>query len=304
MTISAVERDTGIGKETLRVWERRYGFPAPSRDAHGERLYPAAQVERLRQIKRLMDLGFRPGRLVGASDEELAALSAPATTVAASAGAASGGPLAAALERILASIRTHDAAALRQALAQAMMRQGLHGFVRETVAALNVAVGEAWMRGEIEVFEEHLYTEQMQAVLRQAIASLPRPQPGRPRVLLTTVPEEQHVLGLLMAEALLTLEGAACTSLGTQTPLLDIRRAAEAQRADIVALSFSAAFPGRQIGPLAAQLRALLPAPVALWIGGSGAERLPPSAGVRALPRLDDAVAALAEWRDGHPARD
>lgn len=302
MTISAVERDTGIGKETLRVWERRYGFPAPSRDAHGERLYPAAQVERLRQIKRLMDLGFRPGRLVGASDEELAALSAPAPTD--PAGTADGSPLTGPLDGILATVRAHDATALRQALAQAMMRQGLHGFVRETVAALNVAVGEAWMRGEIEVFEEHLYTEQMQAVLRQAIASLPRPQPGRPRVLLTTVPEEQHVLGLLMAEALLTLEGAACTSLGTQTPLLDIRRAAEAQQADIVALSFSAAFPARQVGPLAAQLRALLPAPVALWIGGSGAERLAPSTGVRALPRLDDAVAALAEWRDGHPARD
>ena len=73
MNISAVERDTGLGKDTLRVWERRYDFPQPVRDANGERLYPAEQVERLRQIKRLMDQGHRPGRLFAASAEELLA---------------------------------------------------------------------------------------------------------------------------------------------------------------------------------------------------------------------------------------
>ena len=31
-TISDVERDTGVAKETLRVWERRYDFPQPLRD--------------------------------------------------------------------------------------------------------------------------------------------------------------------------------------------------------------------------------------------------------------------------------
>ena len=41
--IAAVERDTGLSKDVLRMWERRYGFPVPERDANGERLYPAAQ---------------------------------------------------------------------------------------------------------------------------------------------------------------------------------------------------------------------------------------------------------------------
>ena len=50
LTIAAVERDTRIGKDTLRVWERRYGFPAPLRDSNGERLYPLDQVEQLRHI--------------------------------------------------------------------------------------------------------------------------------------------------------------------------------------------------------------------------------------------------------------
>ena len=72
--IAAVERDTGLSKDVLRMWERRYGFPTPDRDANGERSYPAEQVEHLRLIKRLLDQGHRPGKLLAASPEALAAL--------------------------------------------------------------------------------------------------------------------------------------------------------------------------------------------------------------------------------------
>ncbi|MGE0073534.1 MAG: MerR family transcriptional regulator, partial [Thiomonas sp.] len=73
--IAAVERDTGIGKDTLRVWERRYGFPRPQRDAAGDRLYPLDQVEQLRLIKRLLDCGHRPAQIVGLPIDRLDALS-------------------------------------------------------------------------------------------------------------------------------------------------------------------------------------------------------------------------------------
>ena len=32
LNISAVERETGLSKDVLRIWERRYGFPRPGRD--------------------------------------------------------------------------------------------------------------------------------------------------------------------------------------------------------------------------------------------------------------------------------
>ena len=291
--ISATERETGIGKDTLRVWERRYDFPRPDRDANGERLYPAEQVDRLRLLKRLMDQGHRPGRLMAASEEELQALCAPVAA-----------PILTeavdeAMQRqLLALVKAHDVPQLRSALNQAMLRQGLQGFVLHTLSPLNHAVGEAWMRGEFEIFEEHLYTEQVQALLRQAIATLPSGS-GSPRILLTTVPEEQHGLGLLMAEALLALDGARCVSLGTQTPLFDIAMAARSQLADVVALSYSSAYPARQIAPQLAQLRALLPGHVELWAGGGGAglARLPAQAGVLVMPLLPDALAALVGWR-------
>src|SRR6266704_4968335 len=118
------------------------------------------------------------------------------------------------------------------------MKQGLQRFVLDTITPLNQAVGTAWMHGELQVFEEHLYTEQLQVALRTAINAFPR-QTCVPKVLLTTFPGEQHGLGLLMVEAMLVPEGVQCISLGTQTPIDDIRNAALAHKVHVVALSFS-----------------------------------------------------------------
>ena len=250
LPIAAVERDTGLSKDTLRVWERRYGFPRPERDGAGDRIYPPEQVSRLHTIRRLMDAGHRPGRIVALPPEALQALfdAAPAAPVAAD--------TAPALENYLALIGQHDIHKLRRALGQDLLRLGLVAFVTHLVAPLNTAVGEAWMQGRFQVFEEHLYTECLTGVLRHAIAGIAPPQGrGAPRVLLTTVPQEAHGLGLLMVEALLALEGCHCLSLGPQTPLADIAHAARVHESDIVALSFTAVQSPHTV---VAALRALL----------------------------------------------
>lgn len=294
--IAAVERDTGLSKDVLRMWERRYGFPVPGRDSNGERSYPPEQVERLRLIKRLMDAGHRPGKLIATPAEELSML-APRRTAPGTATRNAGA--SGELDELLALIKQHDGSAYLQAMQQLLARQGLQRFVQDTVAPLTRHVGEAWEEGSVEVFEEHLFTELTKRLLRQAISTLPGGQ-RKPRIVLTSVPDEPHVLGLLMAEALLALEGAECIPLGTQMPLLEIGRAAEAHHADIVALSFSTAFPQRRIPGLLQQLRVLLPATSELWAGGGGVARVGKMDGVVLLPALDDAVRVLTGWRTAH----
>ena len=290
--IAAVERDTGLSKDVLRMWERRYGFPEPERDGNGERLYPETQVERLRLIKRLMDQGHRPGKLMAASPEELAQL-APRRPASRQMGAEIDGED---LGELLILIKQHDAAGYQQAMQQRLARQGFQSFVQDTVAPLTRRVGEAWEDGSFEVFEEHLFTELTKRLLRQAIAALPGGVRS-PRILLTSVPDEQHVLGLLMAEGLFVLEGAECIPLGTQMPLLEIGHAAVAHQASIVALSFSIAFRSRQIPGLLQQLRQILPTTIELWVGGRGVCGLAPIAGIRLLSGLDSTIGALADWR-------
>ncbi len=294
-SISDVERDTGVPKETLRVWERRYAFPQPARDANGERVYPDEQVQRLRLVKRLLDTGYRPGKVIPLSTEELSELAAKTATR---------GPAPDAndpeLRQCLDYLKQHQMPELRQRLAQAQLQLGLQRFVLELVAPLTTLVGNAWAAGELAVFEEHLFAELLQSVMRNAILAANQQigqRDARPRILLTTVPQERHGLGLLMAEALFAMEGAHCVSLGVQTPLGDIVQAARLQRADVVALSFSSASTPRATFDNVTELQSRLGADTPVWAGGHCAFLTRRQLGPNCVLDLYDIPGAIARWR-------
>ncbi len=275
LSIAAVERDTGLSKDTLRVWERRYGFPTPARDDIGERSYALDQVERLRVVKRLLDAGHRAGRVVRLPLEQLRQLAESTVDHP----RRRPEPMLSADDRsrLVALVRQHDAQALRAALTLQLSAHGVRAFVIDVVAPLTAAVGEAWMRGELAIFEEHLYSQSLEQVLRQALASVPAPPAPGPCVLLTTLPGEPHGMGLLMAEAILALEGCRCLPLGPQTPVIEIAHAARSVHADAVALGFAGVHTLKQALDGLAELRAALPASTALWAGGRvpGLDRKP-----------------------------
>jgi len=298
LSIAAVERDTGLSKDTLRVWERRYGFPAPARDALGERAYTLEQVEKLRLVKRLMDAGHRPGRIVPQPMADLQALSE--STVDA---VLHGAPVArrdVELGALMEFVRRHDRSALRGELTRQWLALGITRFVSELVSPLITAVGDAWIRGQLEIFEEHLFTETLQRVLHEAIAALPEPRAdAHPGVLLTTLPGETHALGMLMAEAVLAQEGCRCVSLGVQTPLWNIVRAALALEVDIVAVGFTGCMNPNQVVDSLAELRIKLPPAVALWAGGNVPVLVRRRVeGVLPMASIDDLIPELRRRRD------
>lgn len=305
-SIAEVERETGLGKDTLRVWERRYGFPAPLRDRLGERAYPDDQLQRLRLIKRLLDAGHRPGKVVPLPLQALQALleAEPVTRRLATRQAAVAA-MAPVLEQEASWIQwlTEDRTDLiRQALQQQIVRQGLGTVVDQLVAPLCVLVGESWMRGELSVYQEHLFTETLQSVLREAIASVDASGQNlqhQPRVLLTTTPNEQHGLGLLMAECHFALESCVRFVLGTSTPIGDIVQAARQLRIDVLALSFSAYAARRDVLESLRQLKEQLPAGVELWVGGRAAalyvKALPE--GVTLMRQPGDVATQVRAWR-------
>lgn len=290
LSIAALALETGIAKDTLRIWERRYGFPQPVRSPRGERRYPAQQVTRLRQMRRLLDQGMRPGQVLTLSVDELERA------------AAQHADPDGADPALIDLIKRHDDAGLRRELRARVLRDGLRQFLCSTAAGMLERVGDGWARGELEVFEEHHFSAQLDTVLRETVAQLPAGA-QTPRVLLTTLPGEPHTLGLMLALALLRLEGAACILLGAQTPQSQIVAAARAFETDIVALSFSEYFDPGAVRTGVRQLRQDLPAEVELWCGGRAAQRLKrPPPGVTILASLEQVPGLLAAR--SRPARD
>ena len=293
--ISAIEKETGLTKEVIRKWESRYGFPLPARDDNGNRLYPAEQIDRLRLIRHLIGTGYRPGKIVRLSFTELDTLvrqlSSPADP-----------PTSTYTRQILEALTAHDLPRLRDLFKQQWARDGLASFIGVTLAQLTTTIGEAWLRGEIRLFEEHLYTEVVLDVLHEAIRTVTG-SAQTPRLLLATPSGEIHTLGLMMAEAIAAMERAHCIRLGAQIPVPELIAAATACQADIVALSFSVACPARDVAQTLTVLREQLPPEIELWAGGHGTSGLRPLSGICCLNDLAGIGPALHHWRQAHPGR-
>ena len=70
----AVARMVRMPVATLRVWERRYAVARPALSPTGQRLYSAADVQRLALLKRLTDLGHAIGGLAALNMVQLQAV--------------------------------------------------------------------------------------------------------------------------------------------------------------------------------------------------------------------------------------
>ena len=69
--IGAASRLSGVSREKIRIWERRYGAVTPDRDAGNHRLYSQNDVERLSLIRALVDRGHSVSRVATLSHAEL-----------------------------------------------------------------------------------------------------------------------------------------------------------------------------------------------------------------------------------------
>lgn len=286
LTIAEVERQTGIRPATLRMWEKRYGFPQPLRDRHGDRVYPVSQVERLQAVRCLMDQGFRPGKILAGGLK--AGIDPPRPDAA---------NVPAAHRHVFALLRAYGLAELHGHFQYRLLELGLRRFVIEFLAPLSKAVGTAWSRGELPIRCEHLYAQLAMSILHAKQAAVRTAGDGRPRVVLATLTGETHALGIMMVEAVLATLGAECVQLGSNTPPLEVAAAARESGADIVALSFSASFPARSLVRMTAALRAGLPPAIAVWAGGDGIrDQAALASGIDVIDTLDAIEPALVRW--------
>lgn len=290
LPINAVERETGVSKELLRMWERRYHFPAPDRDDQGDRIYPLDQVAKLRLLRRLIDAGFRPGKIIGMTSDDLETLlrtqNKPSREISPEVEA-----------ELIEVLQSRSTGQIKDYLSHQMTRMGLESFIIHFLQSANFIVGDAWMRGIIEIPDEHLYTEQVQSLIRNAISNL-RAATNAPRIMLTTAPEENHTLGLLMVEAMMRIDNIDAICFGPKMPVRDIVQAATKHKMNIVALSFSASYPTAKAIEFLEEVRFRLPLSIDIWAGGNALKSTRRSIeAVEVLHDLESIRKAATSWR-------
>ncbi len=273
--IAIVSQRTGLTQDVLRVWERRYGAVNPARGPGGQRVYTSADIERLR----LLQAATRAGRSIGQVaqlciatlsqllEEDSAAheLRAPAP-----AGALDVGLL---IATGLAFTKAHEPALLNDHLRRAVVSVGIAAFLEDVAVPLLRRVGEEWHAGRLSIAQEHLAS----SVLHDIIVSVMRsfaPRDDAPRVLVATPAGERHAIGAALVGASAAVHGWHVVYLGADLPASDIAAAAAATDVDVVALSILYVDDMDRVLGEVRDVRALVPATVAVLAGGSGASRL------------------------------
>lgn len=277
LSIGALSRATGVPVETLRTWERRYGFPSPvDREEAGHRRYPLDTVERLRLVVRALEAGHKPGLVIRASQaslEQLLAISRggrPASPTGEPPPRGRGGDERAAfLERAMRHVLQLDGDALALELEHQWNELGALGFLTERLGPFLSALGEGWSDETLEVGHEHLASERVREFLSRHWRQMSDSATG-PAVVCGTLSGELHVLGIHMAATALALAGLRVVFLGASTPPEDVAHAAVQSRASAIALSAAAGASPRTLQRDLLALRRALPEALPILAGGAG----------------------------------
>ncbi len=277
--IGALSRATGVPENTLRTWERRYGYPRAERTPSGHRLFPESAIERIRLVVQALEAGWRPAQALVMAPGDLRSLVG---------GSAAYPPLARpshphspVLEPWLSAVQGFDRRALSTLLEADRASLGLRALILDRVAPFLDAVGAEWAAGRIGVAQEHTASVLLEHWLQRQWEAAASPTDA-PVAVLAGLPGERHGLGLHLVACLLADAGWRLVFLGPDTPVHEMAGTAAILGARQVLVSVSRTMDPLQVRRDLGSLADQSPCPV--LAGGAGAKAV---RGVRVIGLAD-----------------
>ncbi len=274
---------TGVPKQTLYAWERRYGLFRYAASGENRRLYSSREISRVRLLKACVDQGNRIGSLVGSDDGQLRRLLHRNTTQAVK------------LDKLMVLINELRTYELEVELGLHLLTMGTTLFVEELVAPLMKEVGVRWQEKALPVVAEHLVTASVRSLLVSALHISGRRRSTK-RAVFATLEDEHHEIGLLAAAIIATNHDLEPVYLGTCVPLHELPSAVAKTAAHAVIIGSTIA----DVEDLASRLEHLkshLPQEVPVLLGGENSRRLRHWSvpGIAAFPTLYDLESFLGQ---------
>ncbi len=267
--IAVVAARTGISRDVLRAWERRYGAVAPLRTPGGQRLYSDEHVHRIRLLADATRHGRNISAVAHLGTDELARMVVEDEAALPPPDPGADASTARDVDAAMTSIVALNGATLDALLRRAIARKGLLWFLEQLVPALMRSVGDGWVGGRLTIAHEHLATAAVISLALETIHAVPA-APSAPRLVVATPSGEPHAVGAAISAAAASIDGWSIVYLGSDIPDADIATAAAATDARAVALSI--VYVEDQAGTVSQVrgLRAKLSDSVPLLIGGAG----------------------------------
>ncbi len=292
LPIGELARLTGISTHTLRVWEKRYGTPVPFRLPSGHRRYPKEEVPRLRAIAKALKKGHRPRKLAKASLSEIESLlnissllpgSSPVHSNVAETQTENSRELV--VESWIEAVHKFSYQTLDNGFFAEWGKLGGVEFISQCIIPFLAKVGKGWENGELSISQEHFASERLYDFLGSKWRQLNERNDG-PKVLMATLPEENHCFGLQMAATVAAIANYRIVYLGSNTPCEEIISAVLKTKSHFLCLSVSSYYDSQKAGRLIAKLRERLDNEISIIAGGQGLPHTTP--GIIRIDRFDD----------------
>ena len=232
--IHRVAKLTGLSKDVIRVWERRYGLVKPSRSSNRYREYSDEEVALLRFVKNQMEQGATIGALAAEGHDSLTARMRVATP----ASDADQKPHDRLLDELIGSLDPMDKAGFERRLNGAVAVIPFEEAVQRILLPLQRRIGELWHEGHLNVAVEHYVTKIIQQKLFSVMNQLPVNEFG-PRILIACPEGETHEIGAQAAAYIAATKGCHVYYLGPNLPYSDLVNFCEKISPDLVLLSLT-----------------------------------------------------------------
>lgn len=286
--ISTVAEMTGIARNTLIAWERRYGFVRPSRRENGYRSYNEEDVSRILRVKNAVSAGLKVSeavQLLRAAEtrddvEEKTPLSPPFV--------ASSETFAKMRDDLTAALISYRREAVDRLLGQV---QGVPFTTRlhEIYFPVLRSLGQLWEKGDISIAQEHYASGLIRSNLAALLLTAPAPASEALHVACTTFPKEQHEIVALALAVQLSLLGKRVTYLGANMPVDDLADFCQKQTPDLVCVSCIQTPDEDTLNRYAQTLSSKIPSGTRVVLGGKCLLNMTsPSPRVEVVPNWED----------------
>ncbi len=239
--ISTVAEITGIPRNTLIAWERRYGLLNPERHDNGYRAYTDNDVGILLQIKNALNAGLKISEAVNiVKRQSTQSGSQNGFSGFSFSGQASSDPtrspygqFRAQLADLLINYRGDEAKSMLATLVNVPFEIKLH----EVFFPVLRDIGDRWECGEVSVAQEHFASGIIRTYLAALFVTTAQQPLGARHAVCTTLPHDEHEIAALALGIHLSQSGYRVSYLGSKMPVEPLGGFMERQRPHLLCVS-------------------------------------------------------------------
>ena len=280
-----VAKLTGLSKDVIRVWERRYGFVKPSRSSNRYREYSDEEVALLRFVKAQMEQGATIGALAEEGHDSLVVRMRVAMPVSVEVQQ----PHDRLLDELIGSLDPLDKAGFERRLNGAVAVIPFEEALQRILLPLQRRVGELWHQGHLNIAVEHYVTKLIQQKIFSVMSQLPVNEFGS-RVVIGCPEGESHEIAAQAVAYLAATRGCHVYYLGPNLPSSDLLAFCDRIKPDLVLLSITEAKSDAEARQQLKEL-AVVSAYWPVAVGGQGARAMEHLLLTSKIELLDDLTA-------------